>query len=63
MSAVESPCIGICTLDARSVCAGCGRTLAEIAEWSQASDARKRVVVEQAAQRRACMNPPGRPTE
>lgn len=62
MSSVESPCIGICTLDAESVCTGCGRTLAEIAEWSQASEDRKRHVVEQAALRRARINPPNRPT-
>ncbi len=30
----ESPCIKICTLDeAAGLCAGCGRTLAEIAGW------------------------------
>jgi predicted Fe-S protein YdhL (DUF1289 family) len=52
---VESPCVGICTLDAQSVCTGCGRTLAEIAEWSQASDSRKQLVVERATQRRADM--------
>lgn len=62
MSSVESPCIGVCALDTRSVCTGCGRTLAEIAEWSQASEARKRAVVEQAARRRAQMPLPNRPT-
>lgn len=58
---VESPCVGICALDPQSVCTGCGRTLAEIAEWSQASDSRKQLVVERAAQRRADMvSPPPR---
>jgi len=52
---VESPCIGVCKLDSQSTCTGCGRLLAEIAEWSQASDSRKRAVIELASQRRAMM--------
>jgi uncharacterized protein len=39
--AVASPCVDICRLDARGLCIGCRRTLSEIAEWSQASDARR----------------------
>ncbi|MGH6727257.1 MAG: DUF1289 domain-containing protein [Pseudolabrys sp.] len=32
---IESPCIKICTLDARSsLCLGCGRTVDEIARWT-----------------------------
>lgn len=32
---IESPCIKVCTLDARSgLCLGCGRTVAEIARWT-----------------------------
>lgn len=54
---VESPCVGICQLDARSICTGCGRTLAEIAGWSQASIATRQAVVARAAERRAAMNP------
>ena len=30
-AAVPSPCIGICHLDAQGLCAGCGRSGAEIA--------------------------------
>jgi uncharacterized protein len=40
-AAVASPCVDICRLDARGLCIGCRRTLNEIAEWSQASDARR----------------------
>lgn len=40
-SAVPSPCINICRLDAQGLCVGCRRTLSEIAEWSAASDARR----------------------
>jgi predicted Fe-S protein YdhL (DUF1289 family) len=39
--AVASPCVDICRLDAQGLCIGCRRTLSEIAEWSQASDARR----------------------
>jgi predicted Fe-S protein YdhL (DUF1289 family) len=34
------------------VCIGCGRALAEIAEWPVASDTRRRAIVEQARGRR-----------
>jgi len=40
-AAVVSPCVNICRLDAQGLCIGCRRTLSEIAEWSQASDARR----------------------
>ena len=31
---IESPCVKICTLDARlGLCLGCGRTIDEIARW------------------------------
>jgi uncharacterized protein len=40
-AAVASPCVNICRLDALGLCIGCRRTLSEIAEWSQASDARR----------------------
>jgi uncharacterized protein len=40
-AAVASPCVDICRLDAQGLCIGCRRTLSEIAEWSQASDARR----------------------
>jgi predicted Fe-S protein YdhL (DUF1289 family) len=31
---ISSPCIKVCTMDARAgICAGCGRTLEEIARW------------------------------
>ncbi len=34
-----SPCVGICVIDeARGLCAGCGRTVDEIAEWGSTSD-------------------------
>jgi predicted Fe-S protein YdhL (DUF1289 family) len=45
---IESPCVKICTLDARSAdCLGCGRTIEEIARWTRMSAAeRARVMTE-----------------
>lgn len=35
---IESPCVKICTLDARSgLCLGCGRTIDEITRWGAMS--------------------------
>ncbi|MGQ0618489.1 MAG: DUF1289 domain-containing protein [Panacagrimonas sp.] len=51
---VQSPCIGVCTLDgAGAVCLGCGRLIGEIAQWSSASEARRRQIFEAARQRLA----------
>jgi uncharacterized protein len=41
VAAVPSPCVDICRLNEQGLCVGCRRTLGEIAEWSQASDARR----------------------
>jgi predicted Fe-S protein YdhL (DUF1289 family) len=48
MATIESPCVKICTLDARaSLCVGCGRTLDEIARWlTMAPVERARVMAE-----------------
>jgi hypothetical protein len=45
---IETPCIKICTLDARSgLCLGCGRTVDEISRWTTMSAAeRTRVMTE-----------------
>jgi hypothetical protein len=45
---IETPCVKICTLDARSsLCLGCGRTIDEIAGWAAMSAAdRTRVMGE-----------------
>jgi predicted Fe-S protein YdhL (DUF1289 family) len=44
-AAVPSPCIDICRLDSRGICIGCRRTIDEIAEWSRASEARRREIL------------------
>lgn len=39
----DTPCIRICMMDPRTnLCFGCGRTLPEIARWSQMDDAERR---------------------
>ena len=45
---IDSPCNRVCTLDPRSgLCLGCGRSLDEIARWTQMTDAeRARIVAE-----------------
>ncbi len=47
MSAVPSPCINVCRMDAATGwCEGCRRTLAEIAAWSGLDDGGKRAVLD-----------------
>lgn len=52
--AIPSPCTGVCRIDARTaLCAGCARTLDEIAAWSRLSDEAKREVWVDLPRRRA----------
>ena len=51
---VGSPCTGVCRIDQPSgLCAGCRRTLAEIAGWSAMGDGERRSVWQRLALRRA----------
>jgi predicted Fe-S protein YdhL (DUF1289 family) len=50
-AAAASPCINVCQLDAQGLCVGCRRTLDEIAEWSSASEARRREILRNVAGR------------
>lgn len=44
--AMTSPCIKLCVLDrARGLCAGCGRTLAEIGAWTSLTDDERRAIM------------------
>ncbi|MBW8785530.1 MAG: DUF1289 domain-containing protein [Novosphingobium sp.] len=48
----SSPCIGVCRIEAPSgCCAGCKRTLEEIADWPMLSRSEKRRVIERTQQR------------
>lgn len=49
---IESPCIGVCTMDeASGFCQGCFRTLEEIQGWWDLDNTSKAAVVKAAAER------------
>ncbi|GLX12226.1 hypothetical protein Pstr01_04650 [Pseudomonas straminea] len=48
---VASPCRRRCCLNEAERCLGCGRLLAEILEWGNASDERRRVIRDLAERR------------
>ena len=49
---IPSPCISVCQMSpGTDLCAGCWRTLDEIASWSRASDADKHAIWERIARR------------
>lgn len=53
-SAVPSPCVNVCRMEAASgLCAGCWRTIDEIAAWSKMDDEGKRQVWQQITLRKA----------
>lgn len=44
---VSTPCIKICTMDPRAgICAGCGRTLEEIARWGGMAESERLRIME-----------------
>ena len=50
---VQSPCVDICRMDpAMDVCAGCLRTLDEIAHWSDMTDEERTAVLAAVGARR-----------
>ncbi|MBQ0935595.1 DUF1289 domain-containing protein [Ideonella paludis] len=56
---VPSPCTGVCRIDPRTaLCAGCARSLDEIAAWSRLSDEAKRAVWAELPKRTAASHPP-----
>ena len=52
---VNSPCINVCKMEA-GLCAGCFRTLDEIARWANVGDDDKRLIVAAVAQRRGLLD-------
>jgi hypothetical protein len=47
MTAVASPCVHLCSIDPTSgLCAGCGRTLAEIGTWMRLSGEERRAIMQ-----------------
>jgi predicted Fe-S protein YdhL (DUF1289 family) len=53
---VASPCINVCKMEA-GLCAGCFRTIDEIARWSRIDDDEKRLMLLAVAQRRSQFHP------
>jgi uncharacterized protein len=51
--AVQSPCERNCCLDDDLICLGCFRSIEEIKEWGLVDDTRRRVILQNAKQRRA----------
>lgn len=57
---VETPCVNICTLDARSGrCLGCARTLDEIARWRSMGSAERTCIMSELPRRRECLGATG----
>ena len=51
---IPSPCVKVCVMDAEQrYCAGCLRTLGEIALWGEMNDAERAAVVAQLPARRS----------
>lgn len=53
---VASPCIDVCKMEA-GVCAGCFRTIDEIARWGSIGDEEKRLILAAVSQRRGRRDP------
>jgi hypothetical protein len=54
---IETPCVKICTLDARNgLCLGCGRTIDEIARWATMSASERSRVMGELSARLAARN-------
>lgn len=51
----KSPCINVCRMEA-GVCAGCLRTLDEIARWGNAGEGEKQRILAAVAQRRQAID-------
>jgi len=43
---METPCIDVCEIDAASgLCIGCGRSIDEVARWSEMSSLERRAIM------------------
>jgi predicted Fe-S protein YdhL (DUF1289 family) len=60
---IETPCVNICSLDARSgLCLGCGRTVDEISRWASLSAAERARVMNLLPARRGSAAVPAKPS-
>ena len=61
---IKSPCIDVCRMSERlGLCEGCGRTLDEIARWTQMSEAERERVMAQLPRRRVRLGPAPQPQD
>ena len=57
---LDTPCIQVCVVDpATRLCTGCGRTLAEIAQWSRLDAVERRRIMAELPERLRAMRPSG----
>jgi predicted Fe-S protein YdhL (DUF1289 family) len=50
---MQSPCVRVCVIEpATSLCAGCGRSLEEIARWSTMTEEERRRIMSELPDRR-----------
>jgi uncharacterized protein len=49
---IESPCTGVCQLDARQVCKGCFRTMEEIIAWPDADRVTRLIILRTVEERK-----------
>lgn len=55
---METPCINVCVIDqATRLCAGCGRTIDEIAQWRSLTEAERHSIMRALPERRKAMQP------
>ena len=58
---IQSPCINVCVIDAGTgLCAGCGRSLDEIAGWRAMTEAERERIMRELPARRAQAKAAGR---
>jgi len=51
-STAQSPCVGNCCLDDDLTCLGCFRSLEEVKEWAIVDEHRRRIILQNAQERR-----------
>jgi len=56
---ISTPCIKVCAVSGQTgLCIGCGRTLAEIANWGGLDEARRREIMAELPERLAALPSP-----
>ncbi len=61
--AIDTPCIAVCFIDPRTdLCAGCGRTLPEIAKWHRIESSERLAIMATLSQRMAAAGMPPAPS-